>query len=71
MISRSMKTESVLGGTDFVTDFTDVTRAGYVFGLYVILESLLVSVGVGTFQTDPVTFGVLGHFGIYQVSKRI
>ena len=71
MISRSMKTESILGGTHFVTDFTDVARASHMPGLDVILESLFVSVGVGTFQTDPVTFRVLGHFGINQIIKRI
>ena len=71
MISRSMQTEGILGGTNFVADLTDVTRASHVFGLNVILEPLFVFVGVGTFQAYPVTFQVLGHFGIYQIIKRI
>ena len=66
-----MKTESILGRTNFIADLTDVAWTRHVFGLNVILEPLFVFVGVGTFQTDPVTFHVLSHFGINQIIKRI
>ena len=54
-----------------MADLTDVAWTRHVFGLNVILEPLFVFVGVGTFQTDPVTFHVLSHFGINQIIKRI